>query len=69
VEMQEQGRTYLGANTVGGYRASIPATYSDSDYPLQYYFEVKQKSGKASFYPGLGPDLTTQPYFVLRRQA
>ncbi len=60
IDMQAQDRTY---------RASIPAAYVDSDYPLQYYFEVKQKSGKASFYPGLGPNLTVQPYFVLRRQA
>jgi len=60
IDMQAQDRSY---------RTSIPAAYVDSDYPLQYYFEVKQKSGKASFYPGLGPDLTTQPYFVLRRQA
>jgi hypothetical protein len=60
IDMQAQDRTY---------RASIPTAYVDSDYPLQYYFEVKQKSGKAAFYPGLGLDLTTQPYFVLRKQA
>jgi hypothetical protein len=43
-------------------RAVIPATYTDSQFPLQYYFEVDDR-----LYPGLGTDLTTQPYFVVRR--
>jgi hypothetical protein len=49
------------------YRASIPAAYTDSPYPLQYYFEVQEAQGKAWLYPGFAPDLTNQPYFVLRR--
>jgi hypothetical protein len=46
--------------------ASIPADYTDSPYPLQYYFEFRTAPDKAFLYPGLGPDLTNQPYFVLR---
>jgi hypothetical protein len=49
----------------GGYRASIPAAYAESPYPLQYYFEVKFES-QAYLYPGLGPERTAQPYFVVR---
>ena len=60
IEMQAQGRTH---------RAAVPASYTDSDYPLQYYFEIKQTSGKASLYPGLGADLTQQPYFAVRRRS
>jgi hypothetical protein len=60
VEMQGHERTY---------RAAIPAAYADSDYPLQYYFEIKEGSGKKSLYPGLGAELTQQPYFVLRRRS
>lgn len=41
--------------------ATIPGTYTDTPYPLQYYFEF----GKF-IYPGLGPELTSQPYFVVR---
>ena len=48
------------------YRATIPATYSDSVYPLEYYFEVKGTTGKALLYPGFGKALTDQPYFVIR---
>jgi hypothetical protein len=51
--------------SAGGYRASIPAAYAASPYPLEYYFEVKSES-RAYLYPGLGPQHTSQPYFVLR---
>ena len=47
------------------YRAAIPADYTASPYPLQYFFEVHE-SGTAWIYPGLGPTLTTFPYFVVR---
>ena len=49
------------------YSANIPADYTDSPFPLQYYFELCTDSGAVSLYPGLGPSLTTQPYFVVRR--
>ena len=46
-------------------RATIPPSYTDSAFPIQYYFEVR-RNGRAWLYPGLGPELTTQPYFVVR---
>ncbi|MGH7968563.1 MAG: hypothetical protein ACREIC_07545, partial [Limisphaerales bacterium] len=49
-----------------GFQAVIPAAYTDSPYPLQYYFEIHDVSGYASLYPGFAPDLSNQPYFVLR---
>jgi hypothetical protein len=48
------------------YRASIPAAYTDSPYPLQYYFELRTGPGTAWLYPGLGTNLAAQPYFVVR---
>jgi hypothetical protein len=48
------------------YRASIPAAYTDSVYPLEYYFEVVQRDS-VQLYPGFSKDLTSQPYFVVRR--
>jgi hypothetical protein len=50
-----------------GYRAQIPGTYTDSPYPLQYYFELKETPKKAWLYPGFTADRTNQPYFVLRQ--
>jgi hypothetical protein len=58
VEMQPAGRSY---------RATIPAGYTDSEYPLQYYFELKDGPEKAWMYPGFTADLANQPYFVVRK--
>ena len=50
-----------------GYGASIPAAYTDSPYPLQYYFEMKESPEKVWLYPGFAADLSNQPYFVVQR--
>ena len=49
------------------FRATIPAPYTDSQYPLQYYFEIKETPTLVSLYPGFSDALTNQPYFVVRR--
>jgi hypothetical protein len=51
-----------------GYRATIPADYTNSPYPLLYYFELKEKPERAWLYPGFVTNLTNQPYFVVRAQ-
>jgi hypothetical protein len=58
LDMQLIGRSY---------RATIPADYTNSQYPLQYYFELREKSGKAWLHPGFTADLTNQPYLVVRK--
>jgi hypothetical protein len=55
VEMQRAGKAY---------RAVIPAEYTDSKYPLEYYFCYL--AGNAILYPGFGEDLSQTPYFVVR---
>jgi hypothetical protein len=52
---------------VGRYSAILTSRYTDSNYPLQYYFELKQGPDAACLYPGFVADLTNQPYFVVRR--
>jgi hypothetical protein len=47
--------------------AEIPAAYTSSPYPLQYYFEIQLESGGAALYPGLARDYSAQPYFLVRR--
>jgi hypothetical protein len=49
------------------YRASIPGSYTDSPYPLQYYFEFQENPEKAWLYPGFAADLDNLPYFVAVR--
>ena len=53
-------------NTEKGLRAAIPSDYTHSPYPLQYWFELRNASGQAWFWPGLDADLSNQPYFVVR---
>lgn len=48
------------------FRASIPAAYADSLYPVQYYFEIRQGPQKVWLYPGFDANRTNQPYFLVR---
>jgi hypothetical protein len=48
-----------------GFRATIPAAYTDSPYPLAYYFEIEPTNGDPTLHPGLGPDLVNEPYHVV----
>ena len=58
VEMQLVGNRFV---------ATIPAGYTDSPYPLQYYFELKEGPETAWLHPGFNKSLTNQPYFVVRQ--
>lgn len=49
------------------FRATIPSSYTDSPYPLEYYFEVTEAVDKIWIYPGFSRELTNQPYFVVRQ--
>src|SRR5579859_88913 len=52
----------------GKFHATIPASYSHSKYPLQYYFEI-MKSDSSLLYPGFDADLANLPYYVVRSAA
>jgi hypothetical protein len=60
-------RARMDASSDGTHRLTIPAAYTDSPYPLQYYFVVETSADAAHLYPGLGPDRLQQPYLVLRK--
>lgn len=49
------------------HRAMIPATYTESPFPVQYYFEVTSGAESATLYPGISADFTAQPYFLVRQ--
>jgi hypothetical protein len=49
------------------YRATIPAAYTQSPYPLQYYFEIVDNPEVAWLYPGFNAERTNQPYFLVRQ--
>jgi hypothetical protein len=44
--------------------AAIPAAYTDSPYPLQYYFELRTATA-ATLHPAFNPTLSNQPYYAI----
>jgi hypothetical protein len=65
-----QGERWLATEMelgINGYTAEIPGDYSDSAYPLQYYFELRAKAGEAWLYPAFNATLSNQPYYALMR--
>ena len=64
---QAEGYQELGMYREGGlYQVIISGEYTASHYPLQYFFRFAGAQGHAWLYPGFGPELTNQPYFVVR---
>jgi len=58
VSMQKSQQTYT---------AEIPGEYTNSPYPLQYYFELSNESA-AWFYPAFNATLSNQPYYALYKR-
>jgi len=50
----------------GVWRYTLPGDFTDSDYPLMYFFELLDDRGHAWFYPGFEQDLANQPYYHLQ---
>ena len=48
---------------------TIPAEYTQSEYPLQYYFELQHGKGGAWMYPGFNKTFSNQPYFAVSRKS
>lgn len=49
------------------FRTTLPGIYTESPFPLQYYFEIQHGADSASLYPEFSADLNGQPYFVVRQ--
>ena len=48
--------------TGASHNSAIPAAYTDSPYPLQYYFEL-HTAAAATLHPAFNPTLSNQPYY------
>jgi hypothetical protein len=51
----------------GSWTKEVPAAYTDSPFPLQYYFVIHRGKDVPALHPGLGASLMDQPYFVARQ--
>jgi hypothetical protein len=52
-----------------GYGAAIPGNYTNSVYPLQYYFVLGRGSEAAWFFPAFNASLSNQPYYAIAERS
>jgi hypothetical protein len=63
-----QGEHYRTVELDAG-AATVPGDYTDSPYPLVYFFTMRHADGDAWIVPGLDETLANQPYHVVRQGA
>jgi hypothetical protein len=51
----------------GRFTGTIPASVTDTPYPIQYFFELRAGPMLAWLYPGLDDTLANRPYYVVRQ--
>jgi hypothetical protein len=68
VNHAERWRDMEMSGSGGKFLAAIPADYTDSPFPLQYYFELSQ-GGAAWLYPAFNASLSNQPYYAVWKRA
>jgi hypothetical protein len=59
VEMKAEGKSY---------GAAIPGDFTDSVYPVMYFFEAVNSAGAGTFLPGINEAMDNQPYYVIREK-
>ena len=52
----------------GTFTLAIPADYTNSEFPLEYYFDLAGKSGAARLEPAFNATLSNQPYYTVTRR-
>ncbi len=52
----------------GSYTSAIPGEYTQSPFPLQYYFVLSQAGGSACFCPAFNATLSNQPYYAVTQR-
>ncbi|MDB5158509.1 MAG: hypothetical protein JWR50_3216 [Mucilaginibacter sp.] len=67
VDMAERYEVTEMTASGNNYTATIPASYTQSPYPLTYYFEVAESPESVTLYPGFNELRNNQPYFVIRQ--
>jgi hypothetical protein len=69
VDQAERWQHMPMQRTDTGFRASIPAGYTGSPYPLQYYFVLRSPSPQPVFFPAFNATLSNQPYFAVWKRS
>ncbi len=69
VNQAERWRSMEMERSGPGYISSIPGKYTDSPYPLQYYFELQRRTNSAWLYPAFNSTLSNQPYYAISNRS
>jgi hypothetical protein len=67
-----QGERWLSVQmqpSHNGYGAVIPADYTNSVFPLQYYFAFQRGTDAAWLYPAFNATLSNQPYYAIAKRS
>ena len=68
VNQGERWRSIAMQRSHNGFAANIPADYTASAYPLQYYF-VLRRGSESGYHPEFNATLSNQPYFTVWHRA
>lgn len=52
----------------GQYQATILGQYTQTRYPMEYYFTFDMGEDGIAIYPGLDENLANLPYYVVRQE-
>ena len=69
VDQAERWKSTAMERSHHGYSASIPGDYTNSPYPLQYYFELRRGADSAWLYPAFNSTLSNQPYYAISKRS
>ncbi|MFC2115084.1 hypothetical protein ACFLTU_01315 [Bacteroidota bacterium] len=59
IRMKKKGKNY---------QAVIPDQYTETRYPMEYYFAIDMGKAGIAIYPGLDENLANMPYYVVRQK-
>jgi len=65
VNQAERWRSVQMERTGGSFRSTISGAYTNSPFPLQYYFELRRGDTEAWLYPAFNATWSNQPYFAV----
>ena len=68
VNQGERWRTVSMHEADGKFAGAIPGDYTNSPYPVQYYF-VLNSGDSATLYPGFNSTLSNQPYYAVWKRS
>jgi hypothetical protein len=64
VNQAERWSHVVMTHSEGKFKATVPGSYTDSQFPFQYYFELKTQNA-ATLHPAFNATFSNQPYFAL----